>query len=1338
MFSLSASSFTYDGAAHEPKVSSSVVPEVSYFVEYRDNVDAGQATAIVTGDSFYTDSCELQFTIEKANPIYDTPSALTGTYGKTLSSIALPGGFSWQGGADAKIDWYGTKTLSLIYTPTDTANYNVVRDIQIAVYVQRGNVDVPSVAPFTYAGDLQKPLLSDDPRITVLSNEGGTDAGEYTATVALAEPAFDKWTDGTVASKTITWRILPADLSVVNFDGPADCTLVNGKAEPAVSAAFNSYALQQNRDYTVSYESNTSLGSAHAIVNGLGNFTGERRFDFRIGKADISSYTPIIYDKVIAYKGQLATPRVYLQGQSGVTLHESYDYEVSYLNNNGIGTARAVLRGIGDYIGTVEGTFSIVDKIDLSSDAIRCSAEQFAFYTGEPIEQPIKIFLSGRNELVEGRDYTVRYENNVSPGYGTAIVQGIGDYTGEVQYRFSIIRKSDYNLTNAGTVYLSANRFTNGGDTFLFSGSPIEPKTSVHLKVGNSQMLLKEGVDYTVHYSGNSSIGPGYITIEGINGLSGSLVKSFRISDTLSISSLGLSSVFDLDQIDYDLSNGLPVKPKLLPYPDFVEGADYELSYKNCDKVGTGTVAITGRGRYTGSVDLPVRIVDSRSRLLLYGCSVNAIPDQVYTGESIEPEIVVQDTNGKMLDSGLEYGTSYYDNVNAGTANVLIANGAGFTTYDGYLQASFNILPANLSDTEIAPIEDQPLNAAGTEPDPEVTFNGHTLQKGIDYETSYSNNKSIGTAICKIKGKGNFAGEIEKTFNVVKPEIPHSYTLEEGEAQTLTWDNWGTTAQFTLPNGGAPYFLFTIVNGIASPTGTVLDSEGNAVYSFQFQSKNQYGAMALPAGTYYLKIEGWRGSGSVNLHYWNNPYGYSEGATYELENNAPSSQQSIPAVATSVSANGRFIGTGYAPAKISGDDIDYFAVTLSGASNLELDFTARESFMFDLVDATGETITSDSGDGYLSKMTYWGTEATIHMNCGTLEPGTYFVKVTPQTKDAIGSVYYCDVTNKPLSRLAGNEAADTSAKIAQAAFPEGSEWVVIARDDDFADAMSATGLAGALGAPIVLTSRYGLSEAAADAVYALGAKKAYIIGGKGAIPGDLEGELAAAGCQQVERVFGEESWDTSVACAEKIAEHGGNPNGDAIVAMSSNFQDALSISSFAYKYQVPIYLETSGDDRKLPSAARKAIKKLKGTVYVPGGPGAVPTDSVEGVFGEGRVQRIWGEDGYDTSNQIATYMVERGLLSTSTVCVASGAPDPKGVDALAGAALAGRAGGVMLLANDNPKFGEVDSTTIDGGDSQGAPAFLASHAGEVGQAYLLGGRAVVGSELQQKVNELLG
>lgn len=323
-------------------------------------------------------------------------------------------------------------------------------------------------------------------------------------------------------------------------------------------------------------------------------------------------------------------------------------------------------------------------------------------------------------------------------------------------------------------------------------------------------------------------------------------------------------------------------------------------------------------------------------------------------------------------------------------------------------------------------------------------------------------------------------------------------------------------------------------------------------------------------------------------------------------------------------------------------------------------------------------------------------------------------------------------------RLAGESAADTSARIATEAFPEGSEWVVIARDDDFADAMSATGLAGVLNAPIVLTDRYSLSDAAARAVQALGAKKAYIIGGTGAIPGDIERGLATFGCQTQGRIFGYDSWDTSTECAKKIAEHGGNPGSNAVVAMSTNFQDALSISSYAYKYQVPIFLETDeAHGRQLTEAAASAIKELSGTIYVPGGNGAVPQASVEEVFGKKRVVRLSGWDGYDTSNQIATYMVERGLLSPSTICLASGAPDPKGVDALAGAALAGKAGGVVLLTNANPRFGSISTTTIEGADSEGTSAFLPSHAKDVEQAYILGGKAVMPAELQQRVNDIL-
>lgn len=375
-----------------------------------------------------------------------------------------------------------------------------------------------------------------------------------------------------------------------------------------------------------------------------------------------------------------------------------------------------------------------------------------------------------------------------------------------------------------------------------------------------------------------------------------------------------------------------------------------------------------------------------------------------------------------------------------------------------------------------------------------------------------------------------------------------------------------------------------------------------------------------------------------------------------------------------------------------------------------------------------------------NKYLYSGSDFDIYYENNTA-PGTATIVITGKGKYHGTRTFTFQIDEAEQGsavRLAGESAADTSARIATEAFPEGSEWVIIARDDDFADAMSATGLAGVLNAPIVLTDRYSLSDAAARAVQTLGAKKAYIIGGTGAIPGDIEGSLATFGCQTQDRIFGYDSWDTSTECAKKIAEHGGNPGSNAVVAMSTNFQDALSISSYAYKYQVPIFLETDeAHGRQLTEAAASAIKELSGTIYVPGGNGAVPQASVEEVFGRERVVRLSGWDGYDTSNQIATYMVEHGLLSPSTICLASGAPDPKGVDALAGAALAGKAGGVVLLTNANPRFGSISTTTIEGADSEGTSAFLPSHAKDVEQAYILGGKAVMPAELQQRVNDIL-
>ena len=135
MFSVDAAGLAYDGSAHEPAVSSAVVPEGSYSVGYRDNVSAGEAAAVVSGSGFYRGSCELEFAIAKAKPEYEAPAPVEAAYGQRLSDAALPGGFSWQDG-DIVVDWYGKKTLFVRFTPNDQANYNSIDGIPVDVVVR--------------------------------------------------------------------------------------------------------------------------------------------------------------------------------------------------------------------------------------------------------------------------------------------------------------------------------------------------------------------------------------------------------------------------------------------------------------------------------------------------------------------------------------------------------------------------------------------------------------------------------------------------------------------------------------------------------------------------------------------------------------------------------------------------------------------------------------------------------------------------------------------------------------------------------------------------------------------------------------------------------------------------------------------------------------------------------------------------------------------------------------------------------------------------------------------------------------------------------------------------
>ena len=105
-----------------------------------------------------------------------------------------------------------------------------------------------------------------------------------------------------------------------------------------------------------------------------------------------------------------------------------------------------------------------------------------------------------------------------------------------------------------------------------------------------------------------------------------------------------------------------------------------------------------------------------------------AIPDQIYTGSELKPEVTwkhaVKDT---------DYTISYKDNIDAGTATVTIT---GQEFLEGSITISFTILPADLTDAEIK-LKEEKLVYNGTEQSPSIKEDDSILVDKIESSFYY-------------------------------------------------------------------------------------------------------------------------------------------------------------------------------------------------------------------------------------------------------------------------------------------------------------------------------------------------------------------------------------------------------------------------------------------------------------------------------------------------------------------------------------------------------------------------------------------------------------------------
>ena len=206
------------------------------------------------------------------------------------------------------------------------------------------------------------------------------------------------------------------------------------------------------------------------------------------------------------------------------------------------------------------------------------------------------------------------------------------------------------------------------------------------------------------------------------------------------------------------------------------------------------------------------------------------------------------------------------------------------------------------------------------------------------------------------------------------------------------------------------------------------------------------------------------------------------------------------------------------------------------------------------------------------------------------------------------------VTGCAITRLSGATRYETSARVA-AEIRGFSSTVIIATGWNYADALSISPYAFAVGSPVLLCDpASGLSSAVLAEILAGGYKQAIILGGTAAVPASVESQLRAAGISSTRRLSGATRYETSAAIARYVLGSGmGFAMDGLLLTTGQNFPDALAAGPLAGRRLAPLLLvDPSGNSASsFLSAYRGQVKRA----CIVGGSAAISTATAQKVAG---------------------------------------------------------------------------------------------------------------------------
>ena len=296
---------------------------------------------------------------------------------------------------------------------------------------------------------------------------------------------------------------------------------------------------------------------------------------------------------------------------------------------------------------------------DISGAQVKIPQQQ---YTGLPLTPAPEVTL-GDQKLKKDVDYSVSYSNNTKAGTATVTVTGINQYTGVAKGTFEIVGKPSISKQSVNVPSPAKLTYSGSSQTAIASNEIYTVKNGAATNAGTykATLSLKDKDSYQWASTGKSD------DIEVNWSISAASISSAKVSAAKqTFNGQALSPSVTVKLGDRTLKNG----------------TDYAVSYSNNQHAGTAKATVTGKGNYAGTASGTFTI--SPANISEASISVAA---QNYTGSQLTPVPTVT-LDGKSLESGTDFTTSYSNNVKVGTANITVT---GKGDYTGSATSTFKI-----------------------------------------------------------------------------------------------------------------------------------------------------------------------------------------------------------------------------------------------------------------------------------------------------------------------------------------------------------------------------------------------------------------------------------------------------------------------------------------------------------------------------------------------------------------------------------------------------------------------------------------------------------------------